>query len=372
MTEATLSLNSQGNDGFKLKRLPNWSVSRFYDAPRLRKNSSSQITKMSPNMRETLLSNFHTNNYKDSQSPPVVYSLTRCRRPQRKWVDAEWKSPLSNYLTMLWGRVERRMWANLSTSMKYAGRSGRAIRAERRTVDTRPLTDTHSFEETERGEDTWETRALLHLPRWPSTFFHRLKLRQHHSLGCGGWDGLCRRPIKADKTKTSWPADVPFTPMCGDDNARDFPVEDHHTWECSLAWSISLATFICNMSADEKKRELQVGRREQMLYYMERSAIEWSVLVCCCRGIRTFLKSHFLSFIRPVWIFPWRSCTGRNKWDDASGLMMGILCNHVALEEKGFSVHFFPLQRAGCFDSSANQIPSREGSGSARLGPRGV
>lgn len=61
---------------------------------------------------------------KTPQSPLKVYSQTCCRRPQHNWVDAEWKSPLSNYLTMLWGRVERHMWANLSTSMKYAGRSG--------------------------------------------------------------------------------------------------------------------------------------------------------------------------------------------------------------------------------------------------------
>lgn len=44
---------------------------------------------------------------KTPQSPLKVYSQTCCRRPQHNWVDAEWKSPLSNYLTMLWGRVER-------------------------------------------------------------------------------------------------------------------------------------------------------------------------------------------------------------------------------------------------------------------------
>lgn len=58
----------------------------------------------------------------------MVYSQTCCRKPQHNWVYAELKSPLSNYLTTLWWRVERYMRANLSPSMKYAGRSGWEIR----------------------------------------------------------------------------------------------------------------------------------------------------------------------------------------------------------------------------------------------------
>lgn len=105
----------------------NWSpptkliITNYKNAPSYAKNAAIKFS-------------YKPQRYKDSPVPLLkVYSQTCCHRPQHNWVDAEWKSPLSNYLTMRGGRVERHVWANLSTSVKYAGRSGWQIRGERLT-----------------------------------------------------------------------------------------------------------------------------------------------------------------------------------------------------------------------------------------------
>lgn len=151
---------------------------------------------------------------KTPQSPLKVNSQTCCRRPQHNWVDAEWKSPLSNYLTVLWGRVERHVWANLSTSMKYVGRSGWQIRGERLTDS---VTDRiRAFDETVCvcvWKDSRPKSSNLKGEQSSSTFFtcvsekHKTVKGQKRQnvvdgMACPGCDPV---EIKATLGTTYWP-----------------------------------------------------------------------------------------------------------------------------------------------------------------------
>lgn len=126
-------------------------ITNYKNAPR---NAKNAVIKFS----------YKPHGTKTPQSPPSTRSLPCCRGPQHNWVDCEWKSPLPNYLTMLWGRVERQMWANLSASVNYAGRSGWKIRRDRLTDSA---TDRNGHRSSMRGG--WSTCRSVK-PRTSFTF----------------------------------------------------------------------------------------------------------------------------------------------------------------------------------------------------------